>query len=344
MSRPDASSTILLTGGTGFIGAYVLRLLLARGYKVRALRRANSNMGLLEGVDLSRIEWVETDVTDVVGLEDAMKGVTHVVHSAGMVSFHPRDYKRMHLVNVEGTANLVNLALDAGVQKFVHVSSIAALGRSPERSHLTEASPWVTSKANTRYAISKYQSEQEVWRGHAEGLPVAIVSPAMVIGSGFWDTNGPKFFKQVYDKLKFWPVGRSGFVDVRDVAKFMVLLLESDVNGERYLLNAQNMTYHDFFNAIAAELGVKPPFIKVTPLLAEVAWRVELLKTKVLGGDPMVTKESARASVGRYTYGNEKSKAFPGFAYRPIETTIRETAQQLLEAAPKGFPPRTLPV
>jgi len=342
MSRPDANSTILLTGGTGFVGAYFLRLLLERGYRVRALRRANSNMGLLEGVDLGRVQWMEADVTDVVALEEAMQGVTHVVHCAAMVSFHPRDYKPMQLVNVEGTANLVNMALDAGVQKFVHVSSIAAFGRSPERKHLTEDAQWVTSKANTRYAISKYQSEQEVWRGHAEGLPVAIASPSMVIGSGFWDTNGAKFFKQVYDGLKFWPVGSSGFVDVRDVAQFLLLLLESDVNGERYLLSAQNMSYHDFFNAIAAELKVKPPFIKVTPMLAEVAWRVEWLKSKLLGGNPLVTRESARASVGRYTYGNEKSAAFPGFAYRPIETTIRETATQLLEAAPSGFPPRTL--
>jgi nucleoside-diphosphate-sugar epimerase len=306
------------------------------------LRRATSNLALLDGLDLHRVEWVDCDVTDIVGLEEAMRGVTHVIHCAAMVSFHPRDYDRMQRVNVEGTANVVNLALDEGVKKCIHVSSIAAFGRSPERHHLTEASPWVSSKANTRYAISKYQSEQEVWRAHAEGLPVAVVNPSMVIGSGYWDVNGSKFFKQVYDGLKFWPVGRSGFVDVRDVAQFIVLLLESDVVGERYILNAENLEYRDFFTAIAAALGKKPPFIKVTPLLAEVAWRVEKLKTAILGGEPMVTKESARASVGRYTYGNEKSKNFPGFAYRPIETTIRETAQQLLEAAPLGFPPRML--
>jgi dihydroflavonol-4-reductase len=243
---------------------------------------------------------------------------------------------------VQGTANMVNLALDFNIQKFVHVSSIAALGRSKERYELDEQTKWVNSSANSHYAISKYQSEQEVWRAHHEGLPVAIVNPAVILGAGFWDDGSARFFKQIDDGLKFWTVGSSGFVDVRDVAYFMTLLMESDINGERYVLAAENMPYRTLFEKIALSLGKKPPGIKVTPLLAEVAWRVEWLKEKLLGTTPMVTKESARASVSKYRYLNPKSLSIPNFAYRPIDQTIQETGTLFQQAKAHHYKPELL--
>ena len=334
---------LLVTGGTGFLGSYLLRMLVQKGYSVRALRRASSSTVLAAEV-ADRVEWVVGDVTDMGALEDAFQGVTHVLHCAAMVSFHTRDYGRMMQINVEGTANVVNLSLEGGVQKLIHVSSIAALGRTKERTHLDEKSSWVQSSGNSQYAISKYESEQEVWRGHAEGLNVGIVNPSVILGSGFWDQGSARFFKQIDQGLKFWPVGRSGFVDVRDVARFMVLLLESDLNGERFVLNADNIPYRQFFKTLADALGSQPPPIKVTPLLAEVAWRVEWLKEKILGIDPIVTKESARASVSSYHYGNEKSTSVFGFTYRPLETSIRETAAQFLAAKKEGLKPMVLPI
>lgn len=334
---------ILVTGGTGFLGSYLIRLLLSKGYQVRATKRANSPMDLVADI-ADQVEWAEADVTDIVALEDAMKGISYVMHCAAMVSFHPRDVTRMMQINVEGTANLVNLSLEMGVKRFIHVSSIAAIGRTKERPHLDENAKWVQSDGNSQYAISKYMSEQEVWRGHAEGLDVAIINPAIVLGSGFWDVGSAKFFRQINDGLKFSPIGRSGFVDVRDVARFMVLLLESDVNGERYILNAENTLYRDFFKMIATALNAKTPPITVTPLLAEVAWRVEWLKEKLLGVDPMVTKETARNSVSSFYYGNEKSLAAFDFKYRPLEQTIREIGAQFLEARADGFKPLVLPL
>ena len=336
------NSLVLVTGGTGFLGSYLIRLLLQKGYKVRALRRASSVMDLVQEV-AARVEWAEGDVTDIVALEDAFQGVTHVMHCAAISSFHPRDAERLKRTNVNGTANVVNLALDFGIQKLIHVSSIAALGRSKERPHLDETSKWVQSNDNSLYAISKYLSEQEVWRAHTEGLPVAIVNPAVILGSGFWDAGSPRFFSQIDQGLKFWPVGRSGFVDVRDVAQFMLLLLESDIAGQRYILNAENKSFQDLFKLIANALGAKPPSIKVTPLLAEVAWRVEWLKEKLLGAEPVVTKESARSSVSSFYYDNQKSLNLPGFQYRPLEQTIRETAAQFLEAKREGMTTKVLP-
>jgi len=335
-------SKILLTGATGFIGAYLLRLLVTKGYSVRALRRAGSPMDLVRDV-ADRVEWVEADVTDLFALEAAFDGVTRVCHCAAMVSFHPKDYRRMMQVNVEGTANMVNLALDFGVKKFVHVSSIAALGRTKNRPNLDEKSKWVPGKGNSQYAVSKYLSEQEVWRGHAEGLPVAIVSPSVVLGSGYWNVGTGRIFRQLHDGLKFWSVGRTGMVDVRDVAQFMLLLLESDIIGERYILNARNILFRDLFFMAADALGKPRPFIKVTPALAEIAWRVEWLKEKLLGAEPIVTKESARAGVASYFYENAKSLTMPGFSYRPLEQTVEQTAAQFREAVSDGFAARVLP-
>ncbi|MBP6826924.1 MAG: NAD-dependent epimerase/dehydratase family protein [Saprospiraceae bacterium] len=328
-------SLVLVTGGTGFLGSYLLRLLVHSGYRVRALKRSSSRMDLVQEV-ADRVKWVEGDVTDVVALEDAFSGVTHVMHCAAISSFHPRDAWRLTNTNVDGTTNVVNIALEMGVQKLIHVSSIAAFGRAKERPRLDETSKWVQSSGNSRYAVSKYLSEQEVWRAHAEGLPVAIVSPSVILGSGFWDAGSPRFFTQIDQGLKFWPVGRSGFVDVRDVAQFMLHLLESDIDGERYILNAQNTPFRELFNLIAKELGVPPPSIKITPFLAEVAWRVEWLKEKLLGLEPVATKESARSSVSEFYYDNDKSRSVFNFRYRPLEETVRETAQQYREGKKEG--------
>lgn len=337
---PD--SKLLVTGGTGFLGAYLIRQLLAKGYAVRATRRTNSPMDLVADF-ADQVEWVEADVTDVVALEDALEGITEVFHCAAMVSFHPRDVARMMQVNVEGTANVVNLCLEMGIRKLLHVSSIASLGRTKERPVLDENSSWVESRGNSNYAISKYRSEQEVWRGHAEGLPVAIVNPAIIFGSGFWHLGSAKFFKQVDEGLKFCPQGATGFVDVRDVARFMIHLLEGPQNGERYILNSENASFRRLFDLIGASIDKKPPFIPVNPLLAEVAWRVEWLKEKLLGADPMVTREAARSSVSTYFYSNEKSKSVFDFQYRSLETTIRETGMQFLEAKQQGMKALLLP-
>ncbi len=331
---------VLVTGGTGFLGASLLHLLAKQNVRIRAIRRKNSPMDLV--AQLQNIEWVEADVTDIVALEEAFQDVTHVYHCAAMVSFHPRDVRQMMNINVQGTANMVNLALDFEVQKFVHVSSIAALGRSKERYELDEQTKWVNSSANTNYAISKYQSEQEVWRAHYEGLPVAIVNPAVILGAGFWDDGSARFFRQIDDGLKFWTVGYTGFVDVRDVALFMTMLMESDINGERYVLAAENMPYRVLFEKIALSLGKKPPSIKVSPFLAEVAWRVEWIKEKLLGATPLVTRESARASVSKYHYLNQKSLQVPKFNYRSIDQTIQETGILFKEAKANHYQPNLL--
>jgi len=332
---------ILVTGATGFVGSYLVRLLLQKGYKIRGLKRSTSKFELLSDIK-DQIEWVDVDINDVIGLEDAFEGITHVCHCAASISFHPRDIQEMHKTNVGGTANIVNLCLYKNVQKLVHVSSIAALGRSKGRLDLDEKCQWIQSKDNSNYAITKHLAEQEVWRGAAEGLATVIVSPSVVVGSRTWNDGMSGFFKKIDTGLKLYPSGQSGFVDVRDVVIFMEKMIQADFSAERYILNAVNIPHREFFNTIAGALEVAPPSIKVGPFLAELAWRVEWLKEKLLGTAPLVTKESARASVTKFRYHNEKSLSVQGFQYHPFDQTILDTAQQYLEAKKDGFTPRVL--
>ena len=332
---------VLVTGAAGFLGSYLVRLLLQKGYKIRGLKRPTSSFELLADVH-ELVEWVDADILDMVGMENAFEGITHVCHCAASVSFHPRDVKQMHKTNVEGTANIVNLCLENKIKKLIHISSIAALGRSKDRLDLDEKCQWVQSKDNTNYALTKFLAEQEVWRGVAEGLQAVIISPSVIVGSRTWDKGMAGFFNKIDKGLKVCPTGQSGFVDVRDVAIFIEMMIQQDTTDERFILNAVNLKHRDFFGLIAEALNVTPPNIMVGPFLIEVAWRVEWLKEKLLGTKPIATKESARASVTNFKYHNEKSLKVPGFSYLPFSQTISETAIQYAEAKKDGFQPKIL--
>lgn len=329
-------SKILVTGGTGFLGSYLLRYLVKQGADVRATRRATSSMKLVETIK-NKIEWVEADVLDVVSLEEAMEGIDCIYHCAAVVSFDPKEAKMINQINVVGTENVVNMALQTGVRRLLHVSSIAAIGRSKETPQVNEKVMFVRNPMNTKYAISKFQGEQEAWRGAAEGLEVVVVNPSVIIGSGFWHSGTNGFFHQIQNKLKFYPLGTTGFVDVRDVAKAMIVLMNSEITDERYILNSENIAYAKFLNWIAEDLGKPAPSIKVTKFIQELAWRLAWIKSKLTGKKPFLTKESARSSATTFHYENDKFlKNFPSFQFRPMRETTRETALQFKKSMETG--------
>lgn len=325
---------VFLTGATGFIGSYLARLLLRKGYEVRALRRATSQLDML-GDAANQIDWVEGDILDVSLLEEAMDGVEQVYHVAAIVAYDPRQFKKMKTVNVQGTANVVNVAMYREVKKLVHISSIAAVGNPRAGEAADEKTSWKRDKKNTGYSITKFLSEQEVWRGHAEGLPMAIVNPSVVLGAGRWTNSSLALFKRVWDGLPFYSTGGTGFVDVRDVTRMAVQLMESDMEGQRFIANAENWSYQKLFTQIAGGLGKQPPHIKVTPFIAGVAWRWEWLKSLVTRKAPLITRETAASSARTTLYDNQKSLTALNFDYIPIEQTIRETTALMKVAAGK---------
>lgn len=337
-------SKILVTGGTGFLGAYLLQYLVKEGKSVRVLKRSTSSMDLVKSIE-DKIEWVEGDILDVFSLDAAMKGIEQIYHCAAIVSFDPREAERMKKVNVDGTANVVNIALQNDVKRLLYVSSIAAIGRSKETPQVNEKVMFTRSPMNSKYAISKFQAEQEAWRGHAEGLDVVVVNPSVIIGSGFWESGTNGFFGQIWNGLKFYPTGITGFVDVRDVARAMVLLMDSSITEERYLLNSENLPYATFLNWIAEDLGKPKPTIKVTKLIQELAWRLAWVASKLTGKKPFLTRETARNAAFQFHYENDKFlKTFPDFRFKPLRETTRETAQQYKRSMKEGKKSDILPI
>jgi nucleoside-diphosphate-sugar epimerase len=330
------SKTIFVTGGTGFLGSYLLRYLVKKGYQnIKALKRKNSSLALVEEVK-DRIQWIDGDLQDILSLELAMEGVDQVYHCAANVSFNKKEVKKMMRTNVEGTANIVNIALDFGIEKLVHISSIAALGRSKDQKNVDEKTPWQRDNANSNYAISKYLSEQEVWRGIAEGLPAAILNPSVIIGSGFWDVGTSQMFQEVWKGLRFYPVGASGFVDVRDVALLAIKLMESDQIKERFIVNNKNCNYLEFFSEVAKKLNKKAPDIKVSPILRGLAWRLDWLRSKFTGRPHLITKETANLVSNTFHYDNSKSIQTFDYRYIPFEKSLTDITDQFIESKKLG--------
>jgi dihydroflavonol-4-reductase len=339
----DKQSSILITGATGLVGSYLLRYLLAKGYEnITILKREKSDNTLIISI-LDKIKCLEGDVLYIDTLEDALEGIEYVFHCAAMVSYDSRDRYTMMQNNVEGTANVVNLCLEKGIKKLLHVSSIAAIGKDKNQPISTEKSRWNSDSELTQYAISKYLSEQEVWRGAAEGLSVAIVNPPIILGSGHWNRSSTALFKQVWDGLKFYPIGATSFVDVRDVARFMTLLMESDVENERFIVSGGNLSFQSLFSMMAKNMAKSIPSIKVTPFLRALAWRIEAIRSFFTGKSALITKETAFISAQTYQFDATKSVNFFSFEYTALEKTIAEISRQLKIAAEQDFKPMVLP-
>lgn len=321
---------ILLTGGTGFLGHFIVDELVGRNLPVRVLAR---NPEKARGLP-PEVEIVQGDILDVLSIERAMEGVEYVIHSAALVTFWKRRFASMRSINVDGTANMVNAALEAQVRKFVHVSSIAALGRPANpRRPIDEKAKWSKSKRNTEYGRTKYRAELEVMRGVAEGLPAAMVNPALILGPGRgstgWELGSPRVFKTMAKGLRFYTPGMTGFVAVEDVAQACVELLHSKhIDGQRFVLSAENILFKEFFAGLAGELGVRPPSIKPPEGLAVMVGKFNEFKARISGKEPIVTPETIRSSTGNYAYdGSKITREIEGFSYRDIGEVVRKTAR-----------------
>jgi dihydroflavonol-4-reductase len=332
MNSLPPTTKILVTGGTGFLGAYILRELVEKGYPVRAIHRQGTIPFFLPASIREKVEWIRCDIRDPVGLEDAMTGADAVVHAAAKISFTQKERKELWSVNIDGTANVVNTALTLGVRRFLYVSSVAALGRTGEKEEVTEEKSWENSRYNTNYAISKFRGEMEVWRAIGEGLPAVIVNPGTILGFGDWNHTSCAIFRSAYNEFPWYTEGINGFVDVRDAAKAIVRLLQSDITGERYILNGDNWSWRQLFETMANAFGRKPPTREATPLLTAFAWRAEKLKSLVTGRPALLTRESARVAASKTLFSNRKIlQLLPDFHFTPLEETVRTACHAYLD-------------
>ncbi len=314
---------ILVTGGSGLLGNELITQLLAQGKKVTAIY----NKTLLANFDSPLFTQYKCNILDVIGLEELMQqGIEQVYHCAATISYNPKYKQQLFKTNIEGTANVINASLNASIKKMVHVSSIAALSKRKDEDLITEEMNWTEENTLSNYGQSKYSGELEVWRGIGEGLDAVIVNPSIILGAGDWNGGSSEIFKTYYNNFPWYTDGVNGFVDVKDVAAIMIQLMDSNITAERFIVSAENKSYQQVFNLIAASFNKKLPHKKVTPLLAKIIWRLEAFKSMFSSNAPLVTKETTAAALEKVYFDNSKLKKFlPQFRYRSIEESIAET-------------------
>jgi len=323
---------ILVTGGTGLVGSYLLHSLISDGCEVKALHREASSFDVTKRIFgymsnnpfqlFERIQWVQGDLLDIYSLTEALKGVDEVYHCAAIISFDSRGKAKMIQSNINGTSNLVNACLARGVRKICHVSSIATLGRAENDGIIDEQTQWKTSRNNSGYAISKYGAERELWRGAEEGLQVVIVNPSLILGAGEPSNSSVRLFHTIRKYSRFYTEGMNGYVDVRDVVKVMRKLMESSITNRRFVVNSQNLTYRELFTQVAEHCQTTNPQIHIPRFVLSLMWRIEKLRSLITGKLPLVTRETVRTSFNNYRYSSDEVKKVLIIEFIPVRQTI----------------------
>lgn len=333
---------IFITGATGLLGSHLLWQLVSGGEKIRALVRNEKQIENTKLVFsfycenpeefLKKIEWVQGDLLNYHSFEQHLENIDEVYNTAAIVSYLPDKKQETINANILLTQNLVNACITHKTKKLCHVSSIAALGDSDDI--IDEETSYDFPKNASGYSIGKYYSELEVWRGHAEGLDCVVVNPSVILGPGDWNKGSTALFKTVYKGLKFYTDGTTGYVDVRDVATVMIKLMKSNISGQKFLLNSENLDYKTFFTLIANNFGKKPPGIKADKIASDFLSFFENMKYQITGKEPIITKETSRIANSKNKYSGKKILEHLNFEYTPIMDSIEYTCKKLLEKTP----------
>lgn len=332
---------ILVTGATGLVGSHLLAQLLPKEEELRATYRSKSRKeetenflnGLLKGHAhklLSKIEWVQADITDIPALSTAFEGVTQVYHCAGMISYAVGDEQKLRKINIEGTANVVNIALANGVKKMCHVSSVAALGSEIRQKPITESSQRNNEAEHSNYSISKFGAEMEVWRASQEGLPVVLVNPGIIIGPGNWKTGSGQLFSRVDRGLRYYPRMQTGFVAVEDVVKAMIQLMKSPIKNEGYILVAENLSFKYVLDHIAEILKKPAPQKPLQQWMIALGWVFQSVGHGLFGTKKEITREAITGVFKQTTYNHKKLESALDFEFMPIDEAIRKTGKKYL--------------
>lgn len=312
-------TTTLVTGGTGFIGSHLARALARRGDDLRLLIRKGSDESLVQGIDFDR---TNGDITDRRAVRRALEGVDRVFHVAGLTSMRTADHGRVFDVNLGGTKVLAEEALQAGVGRFVHTSSVAAIGPAPQGGRADERQAFTAGGLGIAYMNSKHEAEGEVLRVAAHGLDVVIVNPTFVLGPDDRGGSSMRLIKRfLLRRIPAYVDGGLNIVDVRDVAEGHLLADAKGRAGERYILGGRNFTLQRLFADLSRICGVPAPPLKLPPQLALGG----AMLTEQLGLPLDLAVDETRSASLWWTYSSAKAKRELGFAPRPHEETL-ETA------------------
>ena len=328
-------SAIFVTGASGLIGSHILLELLQQGHAVRALTR-NSHKAiaffscLLRHYNLdenlsSGITWIEGDLRDIARYDEYLNSVETVFHCAGLVSTASSDRNKMLDVNVRCTADLVDYCLNTSVKWFGHMSSVASLGPNPE-GFVDEDYFWKQDKNHSNYALSKYLSEQEVWRAKEEGLAIQIFNPAVVIGPTGENGNLNTLYSRLKRGMPFYLNGSSGFIDVRDLASFCVLQWTKKTSGSRVILSAENLSQKEFLQIVCTALNVSPPRYPLSKTVFKIGSAVEFILRLGQSKKRLLQNDLFKMGSSKNRYENQKSLQM-GAHYRPIKEAVENSVR-----------------
>lgn len=329
---------IFVTGGTGLLGSHLLMKLAERGEKIKALKRPGSDLIAVSNLFsfyhpsnkaaemMQCITWVDGDLTDPEGLPECMAGCDAVFHCAALVSYHQKDKEALFSINSEGTSNMVNAALQCGIKRFNYVSSIAALGRTPDGKIIDENARWKNSPENSNYAVSKFLAENEVWRGAEEGLEVLIINPGIIIGPGDPDRSSSSLFKTVWKGLPRTAPGRTGMVGVLDTAEGFLSLADAGIINQRFVMVSDNLRFHDFVTQMADVLKAKKPGRPAPKWMMRIAWLFSSFVSFLTGQRSAITRETIRSAYNESVFDGSKITTAISFSYRPLAKAMQDGA------------------
>ena len=315
----------LITGSTGFIGSHVARSLSRRGDELRVLIRTGSDDGALAGLDFERING---DITDRRAVRRALEGASRVFHVAGLTSMRSGDADRVFEVNQGGTRVITEESLAAGVERFVHTSSVAAIGPAPTGGRGDETQAFTAGGLGIAYMNSKREAEAEVMGAAARGLDAVIVNPTFVLGPGDATSSSMGLVRRfLLRRIPAYVDGGLNIVDVRDVADGHLLADAKGETGERYILGGRNFTLQRLFADLQRISGIPAPQLKLPAQLAEAGARV----SEQLGLPLGLAVDETRSAALWWTYSSAKAKRELGFSPRPHEETLEAAIAAMSE-------------
>jgi dihydroflavonol-4-reductase len=297
--------TCFVTGASSFV-ARALVPQLAETHRLRLLVRPDQQLPQFAGIEHERIEG---RLEDDGALAKALQGVDRVVHLAALVSFCPEDRDRMFAINTEGTARLARLALAAKVGRFLHVSTISAIGYSHEAVELDESTPFNFGPLQMGYSDSKFAAEQRVLEAVRQGLDAVIVNPPSMYGAGDRRKGDDSLLGAVMQgKVKMAPPGGTNVANVHDVCTGMIAAMERGRTGERYILGGENLTGMQLLQRIAKAVGGKAPKRTAARSLIRASARALRLKERLLGSRPPITSEIMQLAGLHMWYSSAKAE------------------------------------
>jgi nucleoside-diphosphate-sugar epimerase len=320
---------ILVTGATGFIGSHLMCHLAQKDIFPVAMFRHESNKKRVwkqfesQFADaqkrFDKITWRKADFRDLPSLEAAFEGISHVYHCAGYISLAQRDVKKLLEINEKGSAYLVDLCLSHSVKKLVYVSSIAALGNDPSISVIDENTPWDNNTDKNPYAYSKYGGEMEVWRAMQEGLNAVIVNPGIVLGK---DSPIETLLLRHKKGLRWCTTGNNAFVNIQDVITLMDKLMDSKIEGERFILVAENWSGKVMVETLLKSGDFRPRVFFIPKGFLYFLWGLEHLMQLLGIRRRFLTRAIISGQYEQKTIDGSKIKSFVDFEYSPITKLI----------------------